>query len=39
MNFSSLNTELGLDLSPGLMTGLFLQNVKKQDTKSAPFKH
>ena len=39
MNFSSLNTELGLRLSPGHTTGLFLQSVKKCGTISVPWKH
>lgn len=30
MNLISLNTELGLDLSPGHMTSHFLQNVESK---------
>lgn len=33
MNFSSLNTELGLDLSQAHMTGCFLKYEKKQDAE------
>lgn len=33
MNFSSLNTELGLDLSQAHITSCFLKYVKKQDAE------